>query len=221
MVISYIVSGFALAIAVALLLIFREKSDKSERGTIERKENQKQFVSFVLTLFATLLGVLWAFNLTDLQNERNEKVILAGLIEQSINEVNIDIKKLEGYPEFIEDRNQDDSLKMLNNNPQMELVSVNFLISHQYYPKYCTEIGTMIILQLTRDKEKFREAINNQEFEFNNRLIYINTYRQYLEDIRDALVLEEDCLAGEITANEVAQGLNALHYWNTNDISIK
>jgi len=219
--ISYIVTVSSIAILAAVFLVFGEKIDKSKKGKAEFKENKKQLVGFILTLIATLLGVLWAFNLTEYQTIRNEKATLAGLIEQSVSEVNLEIAQLQGYPEFVEDRNIEESLKMLNNNPQMDLVSVNFLISNPSFPKYCTEMGTMAILRLTRDKEKIREAINNQDFELRNRLIYINTYREYLEDIRDALVLEQDHLLGHISSLEVAQGLDALHYWSTHDISVK
>jgi hypothetical protein len=154
-----------------------------------------------------------------MQVQRSERDNLGSLIRQSIDELNLEVTTLEGLPEFIKDREEEDSIKMLNNNPIEDVVSAEFLISNQMFPKYCTQMGTMMMLRLARDKEKWREAVNNRDLEFENRLLYIDTYREYIEDLRDLLLLERDYLSGEISSKQVAEGLNELHYVETHDVS--
>jgi hypothetical protein len=207
---------------VATLIAYVSSKTKKRR---ERKgdglEKSDVFVNFALALVATFAGVFLAFNLSNMQIERSERDNLESLIGQSIDELNVEIASLEGLPEFIKDREEEDSIKMLNNNPIEDVVSVEFLISNQMFPKYCTQMGTMMMLRLVRDKEKVREAINNQDFEFENRLLYIDKYREYIEDLRDLLLLERDYVSGEISSKQVAEGLNELHYVDTHDVSLK
>jgi hypothetical protein len=74
------------------------------------------------------------------------------------------------------------------------------------------------ILRLVRDKEKLREAVNNKDFAFENRLIYMDKYREYIEDLRDILVLERDFVGGKISAKKVAEGMKSLHYITTQEV---
>ncbi|MCJ7630925.1 hypothetical protein MUP77_00795 [Candidatus Bathyarchaeota archaeon] len=210
------------ALIVATLIAYVSSKTKKRR---ERKgdglEKSDVFVNFALALVATFAGVFLAFNLSNMQIERSERDNLESLIGQSIDELNVEIASLEGLPEFIKDREEEDSIKMLNNNPIEDVVSVEFLISNQMFPKYCTQMGTMMMLRLVRDKEKVREAINNQDFGCENRLLYIDKYREYIEDLRDLLLLERDYVSGEISSKQVAEGLNELHYVDTHDVSLK
>jgi hypothetical protein len=207
---------------MAALIAYVDSKTKKRR---ERKgvgpEKSDVFVNFTLALVATFAGVFLAFNLSNMQIQRSERDNLGSLIGQSIDELNLEVASLEGLPEFIKDREEEDSIKMLNNNPIEDVVSVEFLISNQMFPKYCTQMGTMMMLRLVRDKEKFREAINNQDLEFENRLLYIDAYREYIEDLRDLLLLERDYVSGEISSKQVAEGLNELHYVETHDVSLK
>lgn len=215
-----IVALVTCAVIVAAMLAYVSGKTKKRR---ERKsggpEQPDVFVNFILALVATFAGVVLAFNLSNIQIERSERDNLESLIGQSIDELNVEITMLEGLPEFIRDREEEDSIKMLNNNPIEDVVSVGFLISNEMFPKYCTQMGTMMMLMLVRDKEKFREAINNQDLEFENRLVYIDTYREYIEDLRDLLLLERDYVSGKISSKQVAEGLDELHYVDTHDVS--
>jgi len=206
-------------IAVAIIEYAGSKTKKRKARKEVGPEKSDVFVSFALALVATFAGVFLAFNLSNMQVERSERDNLGSLIGQSIDELNLEVTTLEGLPEFIKDREEEDSIKMLNNNPIEDVVSVEFLISNQMFPKYCTQMGTMMMLRLARDKEKWREAVNNRDFEFENRLLYIDTYREYIEDLRDLLLLERDYVSGEISSKQVAEGLNELHYVETHDVS--
>lgn len=207
-------------IAVAIIEYAGSKTKKRKARKEVGPEKSDVFINFALALVATFAGVFLAFNLSNMQVERSERDNLGSLIGQSIDELNIEITTLEGLPEFIEDREEEDSIKMLNNNPIEDVVSVEFLISNQMFPKYCTQMGTMMMLRLVRDKEKLREAINNQDFEFENRLLYIDKYREYIEDLRDLLLLELGYVSGEISSKQVAEGLDELHYVDTRDVSL-
>jgi predicted PurR-regulated permease PerM len=208
-------------IVAAIIAYVGSKTRKRRERKGDGLEKSDVFVNFALALVATFTGVFLAFNLSNMQIERSERENLESLIGQSIDELNVEIASLEGLPEFIKDRGEEDSIKMLNNNPIEDVVSVGFLISNQMFPKYCTQMGTMMMLRLVRDKEKFRKAINNQDLEFENRLLYIDTYREYIEDLRDLLLLERDYVSGEISSKQVAEGLNELHYVDTHDVSLK
>ncbi|MDD5703512.1 MAG: hypothetical protein PHU23_15865, partial [Dehalococcoidales bacterium] len=168
MPITYIITIIGLII-IGIFWYFN-KSKKNKK--VEEREKTSLLIGFIFTLIATMLGVIWAFNLANIQSENNEKQILTGLISQSIDELNLEINSLKGYPEFIENRSEEDALKMLSNNPQEDVVSVNYLISNQLLPKFCTQMGVMALIRLSRDKEKFRDSINNKEFELQNRLLY-------------------------------------------------
>jgi hypothetical protein len=208
------------ALIVAAITAYAGSKTKKRR---ERKdagpEKSDVFINFTLSLVATFAGVFLAFNLSNIQIERSERHNLVSLISQSIDELDLEVTTLEGLPEFIRDR-EEDSIKMLNNNPIEDVVSVEFLISNQMFPKYCTQMGTMMMLKLVRDKEKLREAINNQDFEFENRLNYIDYYREYIEDLRDLLLLERGYVSGEISSKQVAEGLNELHYVDTHEVPL-
>jgi len=172
-------------------------------------------VSFALGLLATFLGVLLAFNLTNYQAEKDERQNLVSLLDQSVTELNLEIVRLKDLPAYIKDRTSEDSLKMINNNPLADVVSISYLTSNPLFPKYCSQMGAMAILTLARDKEKMRQAVNNPDFALENRLVYIDEYRKYIEDLRDVLVLERDHVRGNISALKVAEGMKALSHFNT------
>jgi len=216
-----IVASVTCAVIVAGILAYVSGKTKKRKRKGGEAEQPDVLLNYILALVATFAGVVLDFNLSNIQIERSERDNLEGLIGQSIGELNVEIASLEGLPEFVKDRAEEDSIKMLNNNPIEDVVSVNFLISNQLFPKYCTQMGTMMMLRLVRDKEKFREAINNQDLEFENRLLHIDTHREYIEDLRDLLLLERDYVGGKISSKQVAEGLNELHYVDTHDVSLQ
>jgi hypothetical protein len=210
---------FLCGLLIAGVIVYdNEKTKRKRKRKAAEVEKPDVFVSLMLSLIATFAGVFLAFNLSNYQIDRGERRNLGGLIGQSIDELNFEIVSLEGLPEFIKDRGVEDSIKMLNNNPLEDVVSVKFLISNQLLPKYCTQIGVVTILRLVRDKEKLREAVNNKDFAFENRLIYMDKYREYIEDLRDILVLERDFVGGKISAKKVAEGMKSLHYITTQEV---
>lgn len=217
-----IVSFVVCAVIAAVIIGYADSKSKKRKAKKEAgQEKSDVIINFILALVATFAGVFLAFNLSNIQVEKSERDNLGSLLGQSIDELNIEVTILEGLPEFIRDREEEDSIKMLNNNPIEDVVSVEFLISNQLFPKYCTQMGAMTMLRLVRDKEKLREAINNQDLEFENRLDYIDIYREYIEDLRDLLLLERDYVGGKISSKEVAEGLNELHYVDTHEVTSK
>ena len=206
-------------IVAALMAYVSSKTKKRGEGKGVGLEKSDVFVNFTLALVATFAGVFLAFYLYNMQIERTERDNLEGLIDQSIGELNLEIENLYGLPEFIWDREEEDSIKMLNNNPIEDVVSVEFLISNQMFPKYCTQMGTLMMLRINRDKERFREAINNQELQIEYRVLYIGFYLTYVEDLRDILLLERDYVSGEISNEQVAEEINELHHVRTHNMS--
>lgn len=163
---TLLIVALVICVVIAVAIIeYAGRKDKKRKGRKEvGPEKSDVFINFALALVATFAGVFLAFNLSNMQIERSERSNLESLIGQSIDELNVEIASLQGLPEFIKDRAEEDSIKMLNNNPIEDVVSVKFLISNQMFPKYCTQMGTMMMLRLVRDKEKVRAAINNQDF---------------------------------------------------------
>lgn len=208
-------------IVTTLIAYVGRKTRKRRERNGDGPEKSDILISLAIALVATFVGVFAAFNLSNMQVERSERENLGSLIGQSIDELNLEVTHLEGLQERIKDMEEQESISMLNLNPIEDVVSVEFLISNQMFPKYCTQMGTLNMLRLVRDKEKMREGINNAEREFEHRLFSIDRYREYIEDLRDLLVLERGYVNREISFREVAEGLDKLHYVDTRLVSSK
>lgn len=204
----YVIIGTIVVFGVTLSLIYRHEPAKTKRFGL--------LVTFVLTLCATFVGVFLAFQLSNLEAEQSEKGVLESAIQLSTDELDREIRWLKQFASnYLEDPySEKEAENMLNSNPIEAIYSLDGLLANPLFPRYCSSMGTGMILSFAKSKEKMRELANSSDTTLRSRLTALYIYIEYLEDLRTLLLTEVEYIRGKISDREVLLRLDALHHIN-------
>lgn len=189
-----IISIYLIVVVFFLGLIFLiNKQEKSKRmGFI---------ISLLITMFATFMGVYLAFEISDYQNQIEGKELLEANINRTISELNREMNNLE----FLLIMSNDTNVSMIDNNPIIELHTLNLLLADSNLPRYGSTVCTETIISSIRTLDKMMASLNDRNLPPDRRYLYLEMYYYEIKYTNIVLNLELDYLHGNINEENLEE----------------
>jgi len=175
-------------------------------GTILRKKKKFEpyglLFNFFIGLIAVFVGAYLSFYLNGVQVENQEKKDLLGHIDRTVPELNDEVAAMDLYYNELTAVDLNRAEQVMIDNYESDILSVYNIVNSQLLPKYFTSFGVRYTQGMYRQKEKFRNLVNNSGVSTEKRLDLIRLYRDHLQGIKLCLLIQKDYMLGKISANE-------------------
>lgn len=164
---------------------------------------------FLLTLLATLTGVFLAFQISHFQEIQNEKDFLAGLLDESAYEFELEIKySEEDYLSLIESKQDTRELEQLiNSHPLSTIISLEILTNSTLLSKFGSS-SYPEIYYAKHSLQDIRMSINSRDIDSSVKPALIISYLQWMSYMRELLLTESAYVRGDISDEEVREKYN-------------
>jgi hypothetical protein len=175
-------------------------------GTILRKkkkfESYSMLFNFFIGLIAVFVGAYLSFYLNGVQVENQEKKDLLGHIDRTVPELNDEVAAMDLYYSELMAVDLDRAKQIMDDNYESDILSIYNLVNSPLLPKYFTPFGVRYTQGMYRQKEKFRNLVNDSGVSIEKRLDFIRFYRDHLQGIKLCLLIQKDYMLEKISANE-------------------
>lgn len=160
---------------------------------------------------ATLTGVFLAFQISHFQEIQNEKDFLAGLLDESAYEFELEIKYLEeDYLNLIEGKQDTRELEQLiNSHPLSTIISLEILTNSTLLSRFGSSSYTEIY-NAKHSLQDTRMSINSRDIDISVKPALIISHLQWMSYMRELLLTESAYVRGDKSPDEVFEHYNKL-----------
>jgi len=166
---------------------------------------------FILTLLAMLAGVFIAFQISNYQENQNEKDFAVGLLGESVYEFELEIKYLNDYYQsYIENvKNNEELEQRIEARPLQGIISLDILINSTLLSKFGST-HSIIIHGTNHELREMRTSINSPIVNTSEKPALITSYIQQISYMREILLIEMTYIRGDISDEEIEKEYDKL-----------
>jgi len=158
-----------------------------------------------------LAGVFIAFQISNYQENQNEKDFAVGLLGESVYEFELEIKYLNDYYQsYIENvKNNEELEQRIEARPLQGIISLDILINSTLLSKFGST-HSIIIHGTNHELREMRTSINSPIVNTSEKPALITSYIQQISYMREILLIEMTYIRGDISDEEIEKEYDKL-----------